>query len=117
MTAPRQTPASHLDPTAADALANATVTDPFAVLGPHDTPEGRIIRAFPPGALRVEAIRKADGRPFGRVEPSAAEGLFESRIVEAAPYMLRISWPGGVQETEDPYAFGLLLGEVDLYLF
>ena len=32
-------------------------------------------------------------------------------------YRLRIHWPGGeVQETEDPYSFGLLLGELDIYL-
>jgi len=30
---------------------------------------------------------------------------------------LRISRPGGVQDTEDPYAFGALLGELDLHLF
>ena len=26
--------------------------NPFAVLGPHDTPDGRVIRAFLPGAAR-----------------------------------------------------------------
>src|SRR5690606_914723 len=35
-------------------------------------------------------------------------------------YTLEIAWPGAegniVQETEDPYAFGLLLGELDLHL-
>ena len=35
----------------------------------------------------------------------------------AEPYLLRISWPGAVQETEDPYSFGSLLGELDLHLF
>ena len=33
------------------------------------------------------------------------------------PYRLRIHWPAGEQETEDPYAFGLLLGDLDLHLF
>jgi 1,4-alpha-glucan branching enzyme len=115
--APAGKPAWHLGRSAADTLANASVADPFAVLGPHDTPEGRIIRAFLPGALGVEAVRGADGTLLGRLEPSAAEGLFECRVAEAVSYRLRIAWPGGVQETEDPYAFGLLLGEVDLYLF
>ncbi len=47
----------------------------------------------------------------------AAEGLFEARVDSGAPYKFRISWPGAEQETEDPYAFGLLLGDVDIYLF
>jgi 1,4-alpha-glucan branching enzyme len=32
------------------------------------------------------------------------------------PYRLRIQWPGAEQETEDPYSFGLLLGDLDLHL-
>ncbi|MFG3756241.1 hypothetical protein ACGE32_28345, partial [Klebsiella pneumoniae] len=36
-------------------------------------------------------------------------------------YRLRVIWPAGtgheaVQETEDPYAFGLLLGDLDMHL-
>jgi 1,4-alpha-glucan branching enzyme len=30
--------------------------------------------------------------------------------------LLRIDWHGVIQETEDPYSFGLVLGELDLYL-
>ncbi len=48
---------------------------------------------------------------------SGNAGLFENFIRERAPYRLRIFWPQGVQETEDPYSFGLLLGDVDLHLF
>ncbi len=36
---------------------------------------------------------------------------------ESEPYRLRIAWPHAVQETEDPYSFGLLLGDLDLHLF
>ena len=38
-------------------------------------------------------------------------------MADRAPYLLRIAWPGAVQETEDPYSFGPLLGELDLHLF
>src|ERR1700722_17825908 len=99
--APAGTPAGLLDRNAADALANASMADPFAGLGPHDTPQGRIIRAFLPGALGVEAGRSTGGMPLGRLEASVAEGLFEGQVTEAVPYRLRISWPGGIQETED----------------
>jgi 1,4-alpha-glucan branching enzyme len=43
--------------------------------------------------------------------------LFEALVPERVPYRLRIAWPKAVQETEDPYSFGLLLGELDLHLF
>ena len=33
------------------------------------------------------------------------------------PYRLRIHWPGELQEIEDPYSFGVLLGDIDLHLF
>ena len=43
-----------------EALAEARHGDPFTVLGPHDTPTGRIVRTFLPGARAVEALRRAD---------------------------------------------------------
>src|SRR6201999_3542783 len=38
-------------------------------------------------------------------------------VRERTPYLLRITWPDAVQETEDPYSFGNLLGDLDLHLF
>ena len=49
--------------------------------------------------------------------PAVDAGLFENFMQDRAPYRLRIFWPQGVQETEDPYSFGLLLGDIDLHLF
>ncbi len=49
--------------------------------------------------------------------PDDPTGLFAGTIEGDEPYRLRIHWPGGVQETEDPYSFGLLLGDLDLHLF
>ncbi len=45
------------------------------------------------------------------------QGLFAGRVSSEDPYLLRITWPGAVQEIEDPYSFGPLLGELDLHLF
>ena len=106
-----------LDPESTRALAHATHDNPFAVLGPHDTPEGRVIRAFLPGATKVEALRSSDGAVLTALELRGEHGLFESLALDRAPYRLRIFWPDAVQETEDPYSFGLLLGDVDLHLF
>jgi 1,4-alpha-glucan branching enzyme len=51
------------------------------------------------------------------LESRTEYGLFESLIQDRSLYRLRIFWPGAVQETEDPYSFGLLLGDIDLHLF
>jgi 1,4-alpha-glucan branching enzyme len=106
-----------LDPESTRALVHATHENPFAVLGPHDTPEGRVIRAFLPGATKVEALRSSDGAVLTALELRGEHGLFESLALDRTPYRLRIFWPDAVQETEDPYSFGLLLGDVDLHLF
>ncbi|UYN95545.1 MAG: 1,4-alpha-glucan branching protein GlgB [Enhydrobacter sp.] len=109
-------PAS-LAPGEAEALASACHADPFSLLGPRDGPEGRIVRVFLPGARSVEVLRRQDRSAIGTLVAGAPNGLFEGRVSDDAPYLLRIFWPGAVQETEDPYAFGPLLGDVDLHLF
>jgi 1,4-alpha-glucan branching enzyme len=105
-----------LDAQSARALALGSHDDPFAVLGPHDTEAGRIIRAFLPGALKVDVLGR-DGSVVAPLEPAEEPGLFENLLGIQAPYRLRIVWPNTVQETEDPYSFDLLLGELDLHLF
>jgi 1,4-alpha-glucan branching enzyme len=101
----------------AEALANGTLGDPFGVLGPHDTPMGLVVRTFLPGAAAVEVLARRGGTSLGRLAPVAPPGLFVGRVDRAEPYLLRITWPGTVQETEDPYSFGPLLGDIDLHLF
>jgi 1,4-alpha-glucan branching enzyme len=106
-----------LDPESARALADGSHDNPFAALGPHDTQHGRVIRAFLPGATKVEALRRSNGEVLTVLRPGSENGLFENLIRHGEPYRLRIFWPDAVQETEDPYSFGLLLGDVDLHLF
>jgi 1,4-alpha-glucan branching enzyme len=98
-----------------DALVHGRHGDPFGLLGPHRTSEGWVIRALLPGAGRVTAVKPsgAELADFRRVH---AEGLFEARTGERPDYRLRIDWNGVVQETEDPYSFPPLLGDLDVYL-
>ncbi len=84
--------------------------DPFAVLGPHDG----VLRALLPGAARVAAVARADGRHLATLYEN--DGLFTGEILSGTPYLLRIEWHDAVQETEDPYSFGPLLGPLDLHL-
>src|SRR5579872_3659609 len=101
----------------AAALAEARHGDPFKILGPRDTSAGRDIRVFLPGAQAVDILRRSDRRTIGRLEAGGPDGFFAGTVRDRAPYLLRISWPGGAQETEDPYSFGPLLGDLDLHLF
>ena len=107
-----------LTPEMAQRLAEGRLNDPFGVLGPHETASGRIVRAFLPGARDVEVVARNDGHRLGTMLPSQPDGLFVGRLETREAYRLRISWPGAVQETEDPYSFTrLLLSEDDLFLF
>ncbi len=90
--------------------------DPFAVLGPFRDGEQTLVRTFQPGARAVEAVSRSDGTLLAELDPVGPSGLFAGRIPADASYLLRIHWPDAVQETEDPYSFGFLLGEFDLHL-
>ena len=104
------------DPATVRALAEGRIGDPFALLGPHPAAHGTVVRAYLPPALGVEVIDRR-GAPLAALQPLQTPGLFAGVIAHSTPYSLRIHWPGGlVQETEDPYSFGLLLGELDIYL-
>jgi 1,4-alpha-glucan branching enzyme len=119
------------DPAAANDAAQppcGALDDPFAVLGPHRVAGRIFVRTLQPGALSVDVLTRTGGdgeskRMLAALERVSEDGLFAGALVELADmpapdsYLLRITWPGGVQQyTEDPYAFGLLLGELDLHL-
>ena len=101
-----------------DKLQRGLQGDPFAFLGPQRDRRRRRRAARLPGAQRVELLDE-DGATLAELEQSdPGSGLFQRRLERLPPrYRLRVHWPDGVQESEDPYAFGPLLGELDLYLF
>ena len=100
----------------ADALAQGTHHDPFSILGIHNDDEGQFLRVFLPGAVGVDVLDREGGTSRCCLTSMQIPGLFAARLPHAAPYLLHIRWPQGEQITEDPYSFGLLLGEMDLYL-
>ncbi|WP_414705790.1 1,4-alpha-glucan branching protein GlgB [Pseudomonas sp.] len=101
-----------------DALIRAEHSDPFSMLGPHDDGEnGQIIRAYLPNALSVRVLSRDNHEDLGELSMSDKPGFFAGRFPTRQPYLLKINWATGEQITEDPYSFGLLLGEMDLYLF
>ncbi len=119
-----------VEPRLLDAVLNGRLEDAFGFFGPHKIGEKTIIRTFQPGARGVDVLVRSyandgEGELLGSLYNVNQSGLFAG-VVPALPndrqYLLRITWPGEdgfdtIQYTEDPYRFGLLLGEVDLYLF
>jgi 1,4-alpha-glucan branching enzyme len=98
-----------------DALVHGRLGDPFRVLGPHRGRHGTVIRTFQPGAEAVE-IAAGDSENVRELPKIHPGGVFGAEVKEAGSYQLRIKWPQAVEETEDPYSFGTLLGDVDLHL-
>ena len=100
------------------ALVRAEHPDPFSVLGPHaDGQGGQSIRAFLPGAVSVQVLAQEGGELLGSLEQAQTPGLFVGHFPSARPYVLQVDWGDALQVSEDPYSFGPLLGEMDLYLF
>ena len=105
-----------IEPSNVQALVEGRHGDPFSILGQHPAGGGSIVRVFMPGAKSVEVLRRqTDGEP-DRLHLVHGDGLFAGRIDHQAPYRVRVHWPDTVQELEDPYSFGLLLGDLDLHL-
>ncbi|MDB5931311.1 MAG: glycogen branching enzyme, partial [Polaromonas sp.] len=96
--------------------------DPFSVLGPHPQEGGVAIRAFLPGARQVEVIDGGSGQLLGRLERQHDAGFFEGLLAmpetPAAPlYSLQVQWDNyQTAWLEDPYRFGPVLGEMDVWL-
>ncbi|MDY7560113.1 1,4-alpha-glucan branching protein GlgB [Pseudomonas sp. CCC3.2] len=101
-----------------DALIRAEHHDPFSMLGPHDDGKGgQYVRAYLPDALSVKVLARDGEHELITLEMSSTPGFFAGHLAHSQPYLLKVSWAGGEQITEDPYSFGQLLGEMDLYLF
>jgi len=102
------------------AIAEARHADPFAVLGPHVEPnKGVVIRTVIPTAERITVTRNGSGSiEMTRRHPA---GIFEANfpeLTEIPEYRLRVSYQGGVtSEIDDPYRYGRVLSDYDLYLF
>ncbi|HEX4078821.1 MAG TPA: 1,4-alpha-glucan branching protein GlgB [Rhizomicrobium sp.] len=102
---------------AAIALGEGRFADPFSYLGPHDSVHGPVVRCFLPGALGVDVVAADTGEVLGRLSQFEDTGLFIGPVSRRTHYILRIRWTLSTEETEDPYSFGRLLGDLDLHLF
>ncbi len=105
-----------IDQNALYALVEGRHGDPFSVLGLHGLGSGSVVRAIIPGAIAVDVIAAASGDLLTQMQPVFQNGLFAGAVEGRPDYKLRIHWPDAIQETEDPYSFAPLLGDLDLHL-
>jgi len=99
------------------AIVEGRHSDPFAVLGPHELTGGLAIRAFAPGAQRMDASTPA-GRRLTPLELRHPAGLFEGFAPRKRrmPYRLRAANAEAEWSFDDPYRFGPVLGPLDDHL-
>jgi 1,4-alpha-glucan branching enzyme len=110
------------EPNAIAAIVGGYHGAPFDVLGHHpvslENGPGWAIRTYQPQAKGVAVRRGQDSVPM---EPIGSDGFFEAVFpgeAEAFQYRLAITLPDGREyELDDPYRFGPVLTEFDLYLF
>ncbi|MFN3892122.1 MAG: GlgB N-terminal domain-containing protein [Beijerinckiaceae bacterium] len=103
-----------LDAESLAALERGAHAEPFSVLGVQSAAGGRMLRVNAPGAWRVEARARSDRSILAVLDQSQTPGLFATPFDANAPYLLRIFWPGRVDEHEDPYSFPPAIPEADL---
>ncbi len=103
------------------AIIEARHGDPFRVLGVREYQGGWFARVFRPDAVSAELVELGGmERRFSlaRLNP---EGFFESHLKEVdGPLIYEIEFTGHDGSTwrqRDPYSFGPVLGEMDVYLF
>ncbi len=98
-----------------EAIARGRHGDPFSVLGPHAGPDAATwVTAFLPGAAAVRVSAGARAWDLERVHP---EGIFSAPVPAAGAYQLVVNWGDGFEHRlEDPYRFGTVLGEMDVWL-
>jgi 1,4-alpha-glucan branching enzyme len=100
-----------------DALRLGRHGDAFAVLGPHPGADQALqVRCFLPGAVAVQVVAGARAWPLPALH---AEGVFggPTALAAGSHYQLRVRWPDGLESLqEDPYRYGTVLGEMDVWL-
>ena len=108
-----------LSPEVIAALAAARHNDPFAVLGLHEIDGALWVRTVQPDATAVAVLDAASGRVLAQLQRVHADGVFEGRIPRRRKrfqHRMRVSWGDAVLDIEDPYRFGQVLGETDVWL-
>jgi len=95
--------------------------DPFGILGPHRVGDDLAVRVFRPDAREVSVVLARKDEQSFPAERLSAEGFFQAvlpGVKSDARYQLHLTgWDDSRAVVQDPYAYGPIMGEVDLHLF
>ena len=103
----------------AQAIATGDHPDPFAFLGPHESGDRIVFRAFLPEARSVAVLDTGTAETVASLERVHEAGLFAGSVNRRRrfPYRLVVDWGGRCIELDDPYRYPPWLGELDRHLF
>ena len=93
--------------------------DPFSLLGMHTVAAGLEVRALLPDADQVWVIDADKGKKVVELRRTDERGFFVGLIPRrknAFRYQLEVRWGENTQVIDDPYRFGTLLQELDIWL-
>lgn len=104
---------------AIESLVAGRCSDPFAVLGRHRDGRNDIVRVFYPDArdVRLVVVRPKSPPVEKPMQMIDERGVYAASLPHGYPYRLRVLWADDWQDAHDPYAFGVLIGDLDLHLF
>jgi 1,4-alpha-glucan branching enzyme len=101
-------------------LLRAEHDDPFSILGLHEVDKRLVVRVLRPDAKAVTVLDRNRRDRRYTAERVAEEGYFEAHTdaTERFDYLLElVTWSGRTIEISDPYSYGPVLGEMDMYLY
>ncbi|WP_040976348.1 1,4-alpha-glucan branching protein GlgB [Necropsobacter massiliensis] len=102
-----------------NAFFDGNHSDPFSVLGMHETDNGIEIRVLLPDANRVTVLDKETHATLTDLDYVDERGFFTGVIPNTRSffaYQLQVYWGNEPQIIEDPYRFRPMLGELDNWL-
>jgi 1,4-alpha-glucan branching enzyme len=95
--------------------------DPFRILGPHRVGDNLVVRVFRPDAKEVSIILPGEEEQRFVADRLRPEGFFQATLPgmkRDVDYRIHLTgWDESTALVRDPYAYGLIMGEVDLHLF
>ena len=98
---------------------DGTHSDPFSVLGMHETDNGIEIRALLPDACRVSVIDKENQDIVCELDCLDDRGFFAGVVPQTHDffaYQLQVYWGKESQILEDPYRYHLMMNDLDEWL-
>ncbi len=95
--------------------------DPFGILGPHLMGDDLVVRLFRPDAKEATVVLGGKEEQRFPADRLHAAGFFQAvlpGVKREADYRIHLmGWDGSMATVRDPYAYGIIMGDVDLHLF